>query len=186
MLFRSCFRGSENDVLQRFIDAAKHYNTSRIIRICSDNPFLELKSIEKLVERGNSQNEADYISFNIGGKPSIKTHYGFWTEYVTLDALKKVKQFTSEQLYHEHVTNYIYGNPDMFNVQWIEGPDSILTHQDIRLTIDTPEDFENAQKIYSDICKSNPYPTIDEMVSYLDHHPYLYAEMKKQIIKNNK
>lgn len=181
-----CYRGSENDVLQRFIDAAEYFNTDRIIRVCSDNPFLELTSIEKLVDSAKSQDRADYISFNIGGSPSIKTHYGFWTEYVTLGALKKVKLLTTEPLYHEHVTNFIYANPDKFNVQWIDGPESILKHPDIRLTIDTPEDFQNAQKIFSDICSNNQYPAIDEIVNYLDEHREFYKKMKEQITHNSK
>ena len=181
-----CFRGSENDVLQRFIDAAEFYHVDQIIRVCSDNPFLEMASINKLVEKVTSQNEADYISFNIGGKPSIKTHFGFWTEYVTLNALKQAKALTDESLYHEHVTNYIYANPSIFNVQWIDGPESIVKHLDIRLTIDTPEDFSNAQKIYKDICKKNPYPTIDEIVDFLDAHTEFYDIMKQQIINNSK
>lgn len=181
-----CFRGSEDDVLQRFIDAADFYKVDKIIRVCSDNPFLELASITKLVMTANSHKEADYISYNIGGKPSIKTHFGFWTEYVTLDALKRVKEMTDESLYHEHVTNYIYANTDKFNVQWIDGVQSIISHQDIRLTIDTIEDFKNAQIIYSDLCSNNPYPSIDEVVNYLDSHKECYNTMKQQIINNSK
>ena len=40
-----CFRGEENDVLKRFIDAAEANGVDRIVRVCSDNPFLELNSI---------------------------------------------------------------------------------------------------------------------------------------------
>jgi Spore coat polysaccharide biosynthesis protein F, CMP-KDO synthetase homolog len=183
----ACFRGSENDVLQRFIDAAEANNAERIIRICSDNPFLDLESINKLVSFVNSQSGCiDYASFMINGTPSIKTHYGFWTEYVTLDALKRVKSLTDESLYHEHVTNFIYANPDKFNIQWIDGPDIIKSHKDIRLTIDTQEDFNNAQRIYSDLCATNLYPSIDQVVSYLDSHNNYYLSMKKQIEKNSK
>lgn len=181
-----CFRGPENDVLQRFINAAEKYNAYKIIRVCSDNPFLELASIQKLVDKAVSQDSADYISFNINGGPSIKTHYGFWTEYVTLDALKRVNQLTNEPLYHEHVTNFIYTNPNYFNIQWINGPEIIKTHPNIRLTIDTMDDFKNAQSIFAEICIKNLYPTIDEIVDYLDSHQEYYCTMKKQIEKNNK
>lgn len=102
-----CHRGSEDDVLQRFIDAAEAANAKKIIRICSDNPYLELSSIIRLVE-ASRLSDCDYLSFNVNGSPSIKTHYGFWAEYTTLKALKKVSGKTSDKLYHEHVTNYIY------------------------------------------------------------------------------
>ena len=91
----SCFRGSENDVLQRFIDAAEYYHVGKIIRVCSDNPFLELDSINKLVAYADNEgNTSDYISFKINVIPSIKTHFGFWTEYVTLKALKRVRRIS--------------------------------------------------------------------------------------------
>lgn len=183
----SCFRGSENDVLQRFIDAAEANHAKRIIRVCSDNPFLELDSIKKLVDFvNNTHGNLDYASFSINGIPSIKTHYGFWTEYVTLDALKRVKLMTDESLYHEHVTNYIYTNPELFEIKWIVGPLILKDHTNIRLTIDTEDDFHNAQQIYSDLCSENAYPTIEQIVDYLDKHANYYNSMKKQIDNNSK
>lgn len=183
----SCFRGPENDVLQRFIDAAEYYHVEKMIRVCSDNPFLELDSINKLVMFANNKGkESDYVSYKINGTPSIKTHFGFWTEYVTLDALKRVKQITNEQLYHEHVTNYIYAHPNQFKVEWIEGPNIINSHPGIRLTIDTQEDFRNAQAIYADLWHDNQYPTIADVVGYLDAHQDYYISMKHQIEKNSK
>lgn len=182
-----CFRGPENDVLQRFIDAAEANHANQLIRVCSDNPFLELRSIKKLISYVDKiQKKVDYVSFMINGTPSIKTHYGFWTEYVTLDALKRVKSMTCESLYHEHVTNYIYSNPDKFKIEWIDGSDVINTHSYIRLTIDTQEDFFNAQNIYADICREIPYPTIDDIVTYLDKHSDYYVSMKRQIEQNSK
>ena len=180
-----CFRGAENDVIQRFIDAAEEYAVNDIIRVCSDNPFLELGSIHKLVHSAKNSNN-DYISFNIGGVPSIKTHYGFWTEVVRLDALKKVVSLTDEQLYHEHVTNYIYTHPDTFSIKWIDGPRVLDTHPEIRLTIDTKEDFDNVKQIYNEICEKNEYPTIVDVVKYLDAHSNFYASMRNQINQNNK
>lgn len=180
-----CFRGSENDVIQRFIDAADEYGVDEIIRVCSDNPFLELASIYKLVHLAKNSNN-DYISFNMGGVPSIKTHYGFWTEFVRLDTLKKVVSLTDEQLYHEHVTNYIYTHPDTFSIKWIEGPSILDTHPEIRLTIDTKEDFDNVKQIYGEICEKNEYPTIVDVVKYLDTHSMFYTSMRNQIKQNNK
>ena len=181
----TCFRGSENDVLQRFVDAAEANNVEKLVRVCSDNPFLELKSIKHLVEKSCSS-DADYISFDINGCPSIKTHYGFWTEFTTLSALKKVKEMTDEQLYHEHVTNFIYTHPGHFKIEWINGPQCLAGRNDIRLTCDTLEDFQNSSEIYADLCKDNPYPTIQEVVEYLDNHEEYAQKMIKQIKLNSK
>jgi spore coat polysaccharide biosynthesis protein SpsF len=101
------FRGSENDVLDRFIQAVRQFGFSKIIRVCADNPFLDLAGLQTLVT-AFEQSDADYIGFQLAGnKPSILTHFGFWAEAVRLDALEKASILTSEKLYHDHVTNFI-------------------------------------------------------------------------------
>lgn len=181
-----CFRGSENDVLQRFIDTAEKFETEHIIRVCSDNPFLELNSIIKLIDFVRENPHYDYVSYNVNGTPTIKTHYGFWTEYVTLSALKKVAKLTSDPLYHEHVTNYIYSHSDIFKVRLLDTSALLSSHNKIRLTIDTETDFRNAQEIYKTLTSKNQYPTIDEIIHYLDNHTSYYQTMEQEISKNSK
>lgn len=182
-----CFRGEELDVLQRFINAAHLVGARKIIRVCSDNPFLDVYAINELIANvEKSSNSTDYISFWVNGTPSIKTHYGFWTEYVTLKALEIVAKQTDDPLFHEHVTNFIYTYPAIFNLKWIKGPDILLNRTDIRLTIDTYTDFTNAQSIYSELAKYSQYPCIKDVVNYLDEHNEMYASMKSEILKNSK
>ena len=138
----ACFRGSENDVLQRFIDAAHANGVDRIIRVCSDNPFLSRDAIAQLLE-AVADTDADYMSFNVGGTPSIKTHYGFWTEYVTLDALERVAGLTDEPLYHEHVTNYIYAHPESFRIGWLDVPKTVLDHAGVLYRCASRDSREN-------------------------------------------
>lgn len=180
-----CYRGSENDVLQRFIDAAESINAKRIIRVCSDNPFLNEKAIEQLLEKAENSS-ADYISFWVNDTPSIKTHFGFWTEYVTLDALKRVRELTNESLYHEHVTNYIYTHPEKFAIEWLPTTTCLEGRKDIRLTCDTPIDFQNTQEIYTELVEEHPHPTIEDIVAYIDSHPQYLQTMKAEIEKNSK
>lgn len=182
-----CFRGEESDVLERFISAAEQNNINKIIRVCSDNPFLDVESIQELLETIQKNPSAEYISFDINGTPSIKTHYGFWTEYVTLDALRKVRDLTREPVYHEHVTNYIYSHPDKFDIVWIRSSASKLIEGiPVRLTIDTEVDFANAQKIYSDFEQMGIKHTIQGIVNYLSNQPSIISKMKVEIEKNSK
>ena len=180
------FRGSENDVLDRFIQAARQFGFSKIIRVCADNPFLDLAGMQTLITEF-SNSDVDYLSFQLAGnKPSILTHFGFWTEAVRLEALKKAQQMTGDKLYHEHVTNYIYGNPTLFNVQFIQADQLVFSRTDIRMTLDTPEDFEIQQKLFATISKENPNFGIPEIVSWLDRHPEILKLMKVEILKNQK
>ena len=183
-----CFRGSEDDVLQRFIDAAEKYNVNQLIRVCSDNPFLDLHGLRELVQFVSASDQPiDYASFIINETPSILTHYGFWTEYTTLDALLKAKEnAAANHYYHEHLTSFLYTHPEMFHIHWLDVPKAILQHTNIRLTIDTEADFNTTQTIYKDICTNNPYPTLDELLFYLDQHQDMYKLMKVQIERNSK
>lgn len=180
------FRGSENDVLDRFVQAARKFNFEKIIRVCADNPFLDLPALQTLISEFE-KTDSDYLSFQLAGnKPSILTHFGFWTEAVRFNALEKVQQLTSEKLYHEHVTNFVYGNPELFNVQFIQADPLVYSRTDIRLTLDTPEDFEIQQKIFAAISKEKPNFAIPEIVNWLDRHPEALETMKKEIEKNQK
>ena len=179
------FRGSENDVLDRFIKAAEAYQLDGIIRICSDNPFMDPDGINTLLEKAQ-HSKADYIGFWINDLPSIKTHFGFWGEFVTLDALKKVAFTTDDQQAHEHVTIHIYTHPEEYCCEWIDCPDFIQGRNDIRLTVDTQEDFENAQRVYADLTITHPGFGLKEIVKYIDQHEALKASMKRIISQNTK
>lgn len=179
------YRGSENDVLDRFIKAAKKFHVDGIIRICSDNPFIDPSGIKALIEKA-LHSEAQYIGFRINGLPSIKTHFGFWGEFVTLDALKKVAKTTDDLPAHEHVTIHIYSHPEDYQCEWIDCPDFIQGRHDIRLTVDTQEDFENAQQVYADLTKANHNFGLEEVVSYIDQHEDMKASMKRIITQNTK
>ncbi|GAE85982.1 cytidylyltransferase domain-containing protein [Bacteroides reticulotermitis] len=61
------YRGSENDVLDRFIRAAEANNVDGIIRICSDNPFMDWRGITELIQKAKVS-DADYIGFRINDK----------------------------------------------------------------------------------------------------------------------
>lgn len=180
------YRGSENDVLQRFVNAAEYYGFDKIIRICADNPFLDMGALRALIQEF-SISEDDYLSYSTScGLPTIKTHYGFWAEAVRLSALKKIASLTQENLFHEHVTNYIYTHPELFNIHYITIPLSIETKSQIRLTLDTIEDFEIQKDIFSLLMEKKSSFSIEDVTSLLDAYPAYYGIMKKQININSK
>jgi len=180
------YRGSENDVLDRFIGAACQFGFSKIIRVCADNPFLDLNALQTLAT-AFEESDADYLGFQLeGNKPSILTHFGFWAEAVRLDALEKAAEHTSEKLYHEHVTNFVYGNPELFNVQFLKADPIVFSRTDIRMTLDTVEDFDIQQRIFATISGENANFGIPEIVSWLDGHPEVLEQMKNEIGKNQK
>ena len=180
------FRGDENDVLDRFIKAAEANELGGMIRLCSDNPFLDVDGIMSLVKAARKDPSVDYIGFRINGKPSILTHFGFWGEYVSLKALKKVREITNEKPAHEHVTYYVYQHEDIFKCKWLKAPSILEGRNDIRLTIDTLEDLENARALHSSLLASVGNYNLKDIVDYLDAHSELTDSMVRIIDENRK
>lgn len=182
----SFYRGSERDVLDRFIKAAKENKVKKVIRVCADNPFLDMRALKDLFNRFSSAS-CDYMAFSTSeGVPSIKTHYGLWGEAVTVDALEKIHALTDELIFHEHVTNYIYSNQKIFDIEYIIIPNEIEKNHLIRLTLDTAEDFQVQKDIYAKAGKKGKDFSIPDILQVLDSNPMYYKIMKEQIRKNAK
>jgi spore coat polysaccharide biosynthesis protein SpsF len=175
----SIFRGSEQNVLDRFIKCAEEHKLSSIIRICSDNPFIDIESVLNIYKNYKGE---DYLSYKINELPAILTHYGFFCEIVSLSALKKVALQNSTNCI-EHVTNCIYNKPNKFNVRLIN---KSIENKSIRCTLDTKEDFENLKKLYFNIVKEKPGICYLEIIKYIEKEESITKSMKKIIKENSK
>ena len=179
------FCGSEENVLERFIDAANKYNLTKIIRICADNPFLNIDEINNLIHNFQ-KSELDYLSFQTSnGIPVMRTHFGFWAEVVTLNALKKIRKSTESSFYFEHVTNYIYKNLTRFNAKFILIDPFVEHQQSIRMTLDTIEDFNLLKEIYNEYLKLSD-KTIKSLIKLVSSNEIWLEKMNSQILKNIK
>lgn len=179
------FRGDENDVLKRFIVAAEKFNINKIIRVCADNPLLDVDAITKLYQKFE-KSDCDYLCFSTkDGIPTIKTHYGFWSEGVTITALKKIEKNSIDMLYREHVTNFIYSNPELFKIERLFiNPE--IEEQKLRLTIDTLTDFELMQEIYSQLVQQKIPLNAVEISRFVSENKGWLEIMNREIIKNSK
>lgn len=177
----SVFRGDEDNVLNRFIKCGEKYNVSHIIRVCSDNPFVDLEYIKKLIQEFNGE---DYLSYKVNKQASILSHCGFFTELVSLNALKIVRGL-GKKICQEHVTNCIYQNTDIFKVKLI--PIEIQLNG-IRCTLDTKSDFEILKTIYFQWYKKTKSENqkFEHLTQFLKKNPKLLLKMKKLIKQNMK
>lgn len=179
------FRGNENDVLLRFVDAANSFKLDNVIRVCADNPMLNTSHIDELIEEGEKGN-CDYLSYEYKDDlPVIKSHLGLYTEFVTLRALKKVLELTDDMHYHEHVTNYIYENKSIFNIGLLALPSQKLLNENLRFTLDTKTDFDLLKKLYNDIGENN-IEDIDNLIEVVEQNSEMKVKMNEQIIENSK
>lgn len=178
------YRGPEDDVLKRFVECSEAHNFSHVIRICADNPFLNLIDLQRLVAEYSDFN-GDYLSYSTEDNvPVIKTHYGLWGELVSVQALRKVAVNTQDSQYREHVTNYIYSNPKSFNIKLIPLTGICAGQDNIRLTLDTKEDAEIAKELYLDYgdYQKDGVSLVKELKRKFD----LVKRMKRNIKNNEK
>lgn len=180
-----CWRGSEDDVLERFIGAAGHFGLDRIIRVCSDNPFLLTDSFPAMFAR-QSESGADYVGYAFpDGRPTIKSHLGLYAELATTEALRRAAALTDEKLYREHVTIYLYTHPEEFSVDLMPLPDFLQSRTDLRLTLDTPADFALLQELYARH-RDETDGSAEALVRLVDSNPAYGSIMKENIAQNEK
>ena len=128
----------EEDVLTRYIAAAKHFELGRIIRVCGDCPMIDPEDIRRLAEQST---DLPYVAFwDVDNhRPAIVGHAGK-PELIHLGELEHISEFCGDC--REHVTHGIYKRPRPAWRTWIrqQGIGSL------RLTIDTPEDVKEVER----------------------------------------
>ena len=171
-------RGSEKNVLERFVQTAKKFGLEQVVRVCSDNPFINPKLIlDRLKLQDGSY---DYISYRVSGIPAIKTHYGIFAELARLTALETELQ---SGLMHsrEHVTTGLYEQAD-YKRKWID----IALPEDIRLTIDTEDDFGLIRKILRNEQLLPHGKSLQEWMNNIAQDEDVMKTMKDQIRRQGK
>ena len=181
------FRGDEDDVLKRFIGVAEKYSFNKIIRLCADNPFIDIEALKFQVESFGKSDNIDYWCYSKSDKtPTIKTHYGFWAEGIGYKCLKQVGALTDKNEFHEHVTSFIYTHPTSFNVHYEIIDNFISDNQRIRLTVDTINDFNLSKEIYYKLLQCNIPFRAEKIVSFVDSNKEWLKTMQEEIISNTK
>lgn len=159
------FRGSEEDVLSRYYEAAKKFNADVVVRITSDCPLIDPEIVDNIISK-HVESTADYTS-NI-----VKRTYprGLDTEVFNFDVLTVTYNNANEKYQREHVTSYIMEHTEKFKLQNIEA-EGILKRPDIRITVDTKEDFELIKRII--LSFNNLNFKAKDIIDLLDKNPKL-------------
>ncbi len=163
-----CFyRGKQEDVLDRYYQAARIHNADIVVRITSDCPLIDPVITDKVVSSYLGNREiVDYVS------NTIKRTYprGMDTEVMSFQALEKCWQEAKEKHQREHVTPYIYEHPEIFNLSNLENKRNL---SDLRLTVDEEKDLELVRKIYIKLYKENNVFFIEDIIKLFENNPDL-------------
>lgn len=143
-------RGSSNDVLSRYIQAAYETDAQVIVRATADNPLVEWGEVDRQIDTLLSE-ELDYVSTD--GYPR-----GVTVETFTLKTLEKLDFLARQRDHREHVTLHLRQSPGPFNVRHLEAP-AELNHPEWSLSIDRAEDLRMINAIYERLGSSGPVET---------------------------
>ena len=162
-----CFRGSEEDVLERVLQAAWSHHVDVIVETTGDCPLIDPVECDKVVARFR-QGDCDYAS-NILDRTYPR---GMDTQVFSTNTLEDVARRTKDPVDHEHVSFFIYQHPELYRLANVLAPED-CRRPDLRLTVDTEEDFLLVQKVFENFRTSRF--SLSEIIQFLDYHPEIVA-----------
>ncbi len=156
--------GDQVDVLSRLVKCGQLTEATDIFRVTSESPFLYFEPVEELWDRHcEAGADATFLDQVIDG-------CGF--EFISLNALETSHRQGQEKHRSELCTLYLRENSHLFNIITAKPP-AELVRQDLRLTVDNPEDLAVCRIVYSVFKDSAPRIPVTEIVRFLDKNPKL-------------
>ncbi len=172
-----CFRGSDNDVLLRYNDAAKFVSADVIVRLTGDNVVIDPNLIDNAITFFLNH-DYDYVSTCC---PLPRTYpEGYTVEIFSKDTLQKLNDTALKPSDREHVTFSLWMEPNKYNVFRLD-LETDLSHY--RLTMDYPSDFKVIRSLFEELYPKKPDFTLEDVISWLDKNPQIAS--KNSEIKPN-
>jgi len=165
-----CYRGSQEDLLDRHYQAGKLYHADAVVKIPSDCPLIDPQVIDKVLQY-YLDNQFDFVS-NL--HPATYPD-GNDVEVMRWSAIEKAWQEATRTLEREHTTPYIWENPEQFtigSVLWETGLDYSMSD---RWTIDYPEDFTFIKTVYEHLYPTNPSFGLQDILDLTRRDPDIFA-----------
>jgi spore coat polysaccharide biosynthesis protein SpsF len=171
----TCFRGSEDDVLDRFRGAAQALGAEQCVRITADCPLIDPQVSDDIVAQFEAADPpVDYASNKI---PQTFPR-GLDTEVFTREALERSARWAKKPYHRTHVTAYMYQTPELFTLLSVV---SDVDRADWRWTIDTPEDLAFVRSIYERFDRRSDFSWLD-VVKLIELEPAL-ADINKHVVQ---
>lgn len=163
--------GPLDDVLTRLIDAARVVGADIIAQITGDCPLIDSKIVDAVIDRylkgGYTlvTNILDHLTFPVG----------FDVQVYQVSLLEEVSRLTPDPQDHEHVTPFIYRNPQHYRLLNLRAP-AELNRPKYRLCVDYEQDFEVVTEVYEALYPSDPAFDAWKIIEFLDKRPDLVAK----------
>lgn len=155
-----CFRGDLNDVLKRFYFAADKYKPENVVRLTGDCPVIDPEIIDKTINYHISE-RFDYTTNAL--EPTFPD--GLDVEIMKFSVLKQAFENAELTSQREHVTPYIYNNPDKFKIGILKNTEDL---SNLRWTVDEKEDYDFITKIYDGLYRNKPDFNMNDIINFME------------------
>ena len=169
------FRGSENDVMGRYLGATIEFFADAVVRITSDCPLIDPDLADDVL-REFCRQKADFAFNDVPDR----LPRGLDVEVFSRDALQKADSIADQPYQREHVTPVFYERPDLFKTVATRAKED-LSHY--RWTLDTPQDLSLIRAIYENFSNRNDF-TWHEIVKLMERKPEL-ARMNLAVVQKS-
>lgn len=156
------FRGSREDVLERYHKAAGTYAADVIVRITADCPLLDPKEVDRVVRHLLEHPGLDYT----GTGETYPEGYG--VEAFRRSALEVADREAGLSSEREHVTPFLWKNANRFALKRLELPEDL---SDFRVTVDEDADLRVVRTVVEALAPEDSFFGIDKAVAFLRAHP---------------
>ncbi len=170
----TCFRGDEDNVTKRVIEAAKSREVDVVVQLTGDNPLADPEIVEQVINMYASNN-FDYVSNDL-----IRSYpIGMNTRMFSLDTLLRAFEISHSPYEQEHTTMSILKNKELFRCCNLYAPRG-LCFPELQLTVDEPDDFELITKIFEALYNPKRHFSLSEILDFLKNNPQL-TEINKLV-----
>lgn len=158
------YRGSLDDVLDRYARCAALYGAAHVVRITGDCPIIDPAVVDRVVT-AHLAHSNDYTSNTLG---RVTYPDGLDTEVMTAAALRRADREARLASEREHVTQYLIKHPELFQQECVENAEDLSAE---RWTVDEPEDFAFITRIFEALYPAHPAFGMADVLAYLAAHP---------------
>ncbi len=164
----NCFRGSEEDVLDRVLKAAKSAKADVIVELWGDSPLIDPFLIDEIIEY-YLENDYDCVGTTL---PNFKKTFPLGLSVLIFPTriLDEVDKLTQKPEDRENVSNYIYEHPEKYKIGAMPCPDD-LNFPELRFTVDEASDFELVKTVFENLYPTNKDFRASDVIKFLNSNP---------------
>ena len=163
-----CYRGSVLDVLERFVQAARHAEADVVVRITADCPLIDPQGVDAVVEALLKHPSCDFACNRLPPPWRRTFPIGLDVEVCRMTALERAAREATQAYQREHVMPYLYDTPGRFGVlQLHTDPD----YGSLRWTLDTPADLTVLRQMFAAFAGREDEFSWQEALAWWQAHP---------------